>query len=514
MTDIRDKKMPRRRRSPAPVEHKAERDMEIPGLLTGPLGLAGWNALDPVLLAALATAEPMLIVGRHGTAKSFLIERLAESLGLVYRFYNASLISFDDLVGIPVPTQDKRALEYISTPTAIWDAEVVFVDELNRTRPELQNKLFPIIHERRVQGVNLTKLRYRWAAINPPPTGNEGDDEELYLGAEPLDPALADRFAFLIEAPTWESLTDIERQDILLDQFRGRHEFPVSIARLIERTVGLYAELRVSCAKSLCSYILALVDLLNKPRPQLSTRRATMLLRNLLAIQAARVTLAEAAGADADARKIDWSTSAYLAIRHGHPGLAQTGHLDEAALLAAHRQAWKVAGMKAGDPWKRLLRIADPVGRLALALQLGRALPATDIGQLICDAVAAENNQARRTALAVAVYVAVKARQDVPAGAIELLARDARLVVVPVSRSMEVSMQGCNLFREVGCICSTLDGSTRLRDAYTRNLLQALLPDGYADIQPQAVKDYFETIWARLMPGAAAQPVAGEETAP
>jgi AAA domain (dynein-related subfamily) len=91
------------------------------------------------------------------------------------------------------------------TPTAIWDAEAVFVDELNRTRPDLQNKLFSIIHERRVQGVELKNLRYRWAAMNPA-TNGEDDEEEAYLGTEPLDPALADRFGFLIEVPDWSRL--------------------------------------------------------------------------------------------------------------------------------------------------------------------------------------------------------------------------------------------------------------------------------------------------------------------
>ena len=98
--------------------------------------------------------------------RAFLLERLAQALGLVYRFYNASLLNYDDLVGIPLPDETQTSLRYITTPTAIWDAEVVFVDELNRTRPDLQNKLFPIIHERRVQWVELEKLRYRSAAMN------------------------------------------------------------------------------------------------------------------------------------------------------------------------------------------------------------------------------------------------------------------------------------------------------------------------------------------------------------
>ena len=47
---------------------------------------------------------------------------------MVFRFYNASLINYDDLVGIPLPDETQTSLRYITTPTAIWDAEVVFVD--------------------------------------------------------------------------------------------------------------------------------------------------------------------------------------------------------------------------------------------------------------------------------------------------------------------------------------------------------------------------------------------------
>ena len=81
------------------VAHPAVKHARIRSLLTRPLGLLGWEKLEPVLLAALTTREPLLLIGRHGTAKSFLLERLAQALGLIYRFYNASLINYDDLVG-------------------------------------------------------------------------------------------------------------------------------------------------------------------------------------------------------------------------------------------------------------------------------------------------------------------------------------------------------------------------------------------------------------------------------
>ena len=222
------RKIPAKTAEPRPVPRATVKHPQEP-FTADPATRPAWvGKARPVLLAAPTTREPLLLIGRHGTAKSFLLERLAKTLGLVYRFYNASLINYDDLVGIPLPNETQTSLRYITTPTAIWDAEVVFVDELNRTRPDLQNKLFPIIHERRVQGVELEKLRYRWAAMNPAANGDH-DNEEHYLGAEPLDPALADRFGFLIEVPDWSDLTKAERTEVLIDQFRGGHEFPVQV---------------------------------------------------------------------------------------------------------------------------------------------------------------------------------------------------------------------------------------------------------------------------------------------
>ena len=92
-------------------------------LITEPLGLYGWKRSEAVLLAALLSEEPLLLVGAHGCAKSFVLERLAETLGMEFA--------------------TRTKLEYLSSPESIWDAEVVFIDEISRTRPELQNKLFP-----------------------------------------------------------------------------------------------------------------------------------------------------------------------------------------------------------------------------------------------------------------------------------------------------------------------------------------------------------------------------------
>ena len=46
------------------------------------LGIVGWDHLEPVILAALATESPLLLVGSHGSAKTMVLTRLAEAMGL------------------------------------------------------------------------------------------------------------------------------------------------------------------------------------------------------------------------------------------------------------------------------------------------------------------------------------------------------------------------------------------------------------------------------------------------
>src|SRR5450759_4450061 len=110
-----------------------------PRLLDG-LGLIGLDGLEPVVVAAVAAELPILLIGPHGTGKSLLLLRVAEALGLAWRHYNASLLSYDDLVGYPVP-DGRGGLDWLRTPATIWDAEAVFLDAINRCPPELQKKL-------------------------------------------------------------------------------------------------------------------------------------------------------------------------------------------------------------------------------------------------------------------------------------------------------------------------------------------------------------------------------------
>jgi MoxR-like ATPase len=63
------------------------------------LNLFGLDFLYVIVMATLEDQRPLLLNGPHGTAKLELRNRLAGVLHLEHRRYNASLISFDDLLG-------------------------------------------------------------------------------------------------------------------------------------------------------------------------------------------------------------------------------------------------------------------------------------------------------------------------------------------------------------------------------------------------------------------------------
>jgi MoxR-like ATPase len=324
------------------------------GILAG-LGVVGMEDIEPVILAALIQQDPLLLIGPHGTGKSYLLNRLATALGLEHRHYNASLLNFDDLVGYPLPN-GTGSLDYVQTPASIWGAQSVFIDEISRCRPDIKNKLFSIVHERCVQGLELARLTYRWSAMNPPPADGE---EAAYAGSEPLDTALADRFAFVLEIPDWQRLgpelqeTLIRTGNIALTAETGRR-----LAQHIETGRALAARIRESMSSVLARYIRLVCVLLRQSGIVLSPRRAVMLLRNIAGVHAARVL----AHPDADP-----SLSTITALRHSLPQRA-TGHpVQEVHLISAHKEAWKAAGAAFDSPIHLLMTEPDPLRRALFA---------------------------------------------------------------------------------------------------------------------------------------------------
>lgn len=360
------------------------------GLLAS-LGLHGLAHLDAPVLAALASETPMLLIGPHGSAKSALLERLATALRLEHRHYNASLISFDDLVGFPVPDGD--GLRHLRTPATLWGAQSVFLDEISRCRPEVQNKLFSIVHEKRVQGIALDSLRYRWAAMNPPGAPDSADEQDIYAGSLPLDPALADRFGLVLPLPSLDDLSPEARRLVIRSGLGavGIDTVALDVPALVAGCRH-HAEIATSLHGDwITAYTAALVVPLRQAGLAISGRRAAMLAANIATIHGARQTLGDD-GAAAD--------SALLALRHSLPQRAQGKSVDAGIVTSIHRQAVDAATQSQGDATlARILDEAHPVKRVGLALaaltQDSARVPRHTMSLLVADALASQDKQAR-----------------------------------------------------------------------------------------------------------------------
>jgi MoxR-like ATPase len=397
------------------------------------LRIQGWSHLDPVLLAALATESPLLLVGPHGTAKSLLIERIAGALGLSMRHYNASLLNYDDLVGIPLPDEDNNGLHFIATPGSIWDAEFVFFDEISRCRPDLQNKMFPIIHERRVAGIQLNRLRHRWSAMNPPapdePNNNQPQQATYYLGSEPLDPALADRFPFVVPVPDWKQLSKDDRRKLVSAREADEQDDPAELLpRLVNDCLALMPELEDKLDEWLTDYIVLVVDLLEKAQLPQSPRRARMLAHSVVAIHAARLVLL---GDDAELED-----SAEIALMYGLPQNATEVPPSEATVVAVHKQAWEISCLMGDDAWRQVLEELDLRRRVVRAHELN--FSDADLSRLITQAIGAETSEARRIGLGTAMFLAYRERRAIAPSAWEPLAGMAARLMEPRTMNAQV----------------------------------------------------------------------------
>lgn len=417
--------------------------------ITTSLFVHGWQHLDAILLAALATEFPLLLVGIHGTAKTLLVERLSKALGLEFRHYNASLINYDDLVGIPIPEEGHNELRFITTPGAIWDAQFVFFDEISRCRPDLQNKLFPIIHERRVIGMNLENLQFRWAAMNPPsPDSPELDmsASEYYLGSEPLDPALTDRFPYVIPVPGWRDLDRDNRRKVLamhssLSQNGSAIAFERPLPELVEETRSRLELIENEYGEGLVDYMIAVMDLLEKANLSQSPRRARMLTHSIVAIHAARQVL--------EGEDIELADSAELALLYGLPQNATDVPPTPAAVVALHRQAWEIASMLDDEVWRQILAEPDPLKRIIVADDLD--VSDEEMSRLVTQALNVDESEHRKIGLATALYLRFHAFRQLTPAAWEPLAKLAGRVLLPrhASLSLQNNSPDMQLWNEI-----------------------------------------------------------------
>jgi len=355
------------------------------------IGVYGYDHVAPIILAALITEDPLLLIGKAGTGKTFLLNSLSEALGLQHRHYNASLIAFDDLVGFPYPTPDHASVRYLQTPATIWAAESVLVDEISRCKPEHQNRLFSLIHERRIQGLKLEALRYRWAAMNPCSLDQGLGDS--YDGSEPLDQALADRFAFIVDVPDWAELDEATQRSIADPRGDGLiSDDGGAIARLVTEWQDAFRGLIATPPAHVIEYCRVAATVLGESNLRISPRRVRQLVKNVLAVS---VQVRDQHGEE---------ERFLLALRWSLPQRAWGVIPTDAVIHAAHRTAWDAASLQGRDQWLSDFHLERRLSRKIH--KLVAECPDPDTGTLAVTQLLATEPPARAAAFAFTVYPA------------------------------------------------------------------------------------------------------------
>jgi len=312
------------------------------------LGVYGFDHLEPIILASLVSGDPMLLIGKAGTGKTFLLNSISEALGLEHRHYNASFISFDDLIGFPFPDSENREVKFLKSPATIWDAESVLIDEISRCKPEIQNKFFSLIHERKIQGIPLDKLQYRWAAMNPLFSEIDSDDDQ-YDGSISLDQALADRFAFIIDVPDWDELTSEEQNLVIHPSGEGAiNNRSEELLRFVNNLKPKFLQKMNDPGGEIVDYCRTITTLLGEAGYRISPRRARLLARNLISVLLVSAKL----GCPSDSKSK--SRLFKLCIKWSIPHRAWKGHIPSHIIDVAHSECMRQ--LDSNDPGERWLQ--------------------------------------------------------------------------------------------------------------------------------------------------------------
>jgi len=446
-----------------------------PGFTLADLGVYGFDRHETTILAALVTEDPLLLVGRSGTGKTFLLNTLSEALGLEHRHYNASLISFDDLVGFPYPDEAHTAVRFLETPATVWGAESVLIDEISRCKPEHQNRLFSLVHERKLQGLPLKRLRYRWAAMNPCSSDQGGSED--YAGSEALDPALADRFSLIVTAADWSDLTNAQQQAIVAPSGEGivtpRN---ATLCDAIHRWRALFSEQVNACPPQVTTYVTTVVGALNGARIRISPRRARLIARSLVA---ATVVAGRAS-----------STTFKSVLECSLPHTTWGQAVEPAVVAAAHRAGWDASREKAGA-WIHAFLAAQSLPR-KLSLLLESCSDLDEGSQAIAQLIAIDTPD-RAAAFAFVTYPAALGGQ-LPIGAEGV--NDLAKLAVPLldaegelSWQERLSEQGTShpVIAEIGKVLAPLRDTrlARARQFLTACVLRGIALPSPAHLEPQ-----------------------------
>lgn len=149
------------------------------------------------LLEVTPSWQNIMLTGRHGIGKSQILTHYFESKGMrVVALFLGQMSDPGDLLGLP--TKDEVTGKTAFMPPYWFPVDgqpvVLFLDELNRARPEILQTVMDLVLNRKLAGRPLPEGSRIISACN------DGDEYQL----TDLDPALVSRFNIYTFRPTVE----------------------------------------------------------------------------------------------------------------------------------------------------------------------------------------------------------------------------------------------------------------------------------------------------------------------
>ncbi len=343
------------------------------------LGLHGLARLGLPLVVAFVLNASFLLVGRHGSAKTTLVRRLAVALGVTFRLYDASKTPWEDVVGFVDPTSlAEGKARYVPTPLSALGAGLVFIDELSRAEPAMQSRFIELLWggepgNRTLMGDPLPELEYVGAGMNPP----------SYLGAGEVDEAVLSRFDIVLWVPDFTTLSFTDQRAALragagLDgsapggprtPSNGEGHQPELVA-LIEAARTELMAVGEDSGAFVETYVLAFVRAALAEGIKIDGRRAVMLCRNLLA---ARAIVAAGWPWDGDLESLHRTI-----MEASLPHVASDPDFDLGRVRSVHSAAWGMAATPGGSGVFDVLGDGDSTRALREYLRIAPTLSETD----------------------------------------------------------------------------------------------------------------------------------------
>ena len=149
------------------------------------------------LLEVTPTWQNIMLAGRHGIGKSQILTRYFKSKGMpVKTLFLGQMSDPGDLLGLPNKDEETGKTVFMSPYWFPVDGKpiVLFLDEINRARPEILQTVMDLVLNRKLAGRELPEGSRIIAA------GNDGEEYQL----TDLDPALVSRFNIYTFRPTVE----------------------------------------------------------------------------------------------------------------------------------------------------------------------------------------------------------------------------------------------------------------------------------------------------------------------